>query len=344
MAEKINFFASETDENPEEDKNFESEKELTQLEAVSKTTDPSVISKWFKRVALIGVSSFVLFPIFKGIESTKEYKDYKDRVVESSKGEFEKEKEFLIQEIGEKNFEKIEKGDRVSFYEKNDERKDPEVKDAEKMGLSNAIISQIVEDGKFFPANYVKGEVEKIVFGAESQSMENYGMQGNSAADVKGFSGEIMQFSRSGELNERQKPRDQYAAFVLLFSHEISHLNDWENDQDLNLSERASLLGGVIKLMNQKNCMRGFFEETFGQKGYHQQISVKNKEDETYLKAKEYLAEIGSNYLSCPSWLKINHPKEFNLFDDYVKRGDPNFNPIASRENLIEFLKEKVKN
>lgn len=340
MFEKINSSGNEEGGNLEEKEKLESA--IEGLDVISKNTDYSAIRSWLKRIALIGISSYAIFLGTETIESFKEYDDYKNKIIEESGKNFEEEKKFVIQEIGEENFSEIERADRGAFFQKDEERKDPEIQDAEKSGFSQKIIEGIIEDGNFFPSNYIKGEVDKIIFGTNPRSTNDYGIDGVSIADAN-RKYEILQFnfdSSKGISDNSSK----YNFFEVNFAHEITHLNDWMSDQDLNIVERVNLLGDVIRLMNKENCLRGFLEESYGRKGYHQRISKGNKEDETYLKATEYFAEMGESYFVFTRFLKEEHPDEFELFDKYIKKNDPKFDPFEAGSRRIEFVMDQARN
>jgi len=320
-----------------------SENVIEGLDVISKSTDHSAISSWLKRIALVGISSYAIFLGAKGVESYKEYDDYKEKIIEESGKNFEEEKKFVIQEIGEENFSEIERADRGAFFQKDEERKNPEIQDAEKNGFSQKIIEGIIRDGDFFPSNYIKGEVNKIIFGTDPRSMKDYGMDGVSIADANGKY-EILQFNLDASRGISDNS-SKYNFFEVNFTHEITHLNSWISDQDLNIVERVNLLGSIIRLMNKENCLRGFYEESYGKKGYHQKISNPgSKEDETYLKATEYFASSGECYFVFTRFLKEEHPDEFELFDKYIKKNDPKFNPFDAGSRRIEFIMDQTRN
>lgn len=121
-----------------------------------------------------------------------------------------------------------------------------------------------------------------------------------------------------------------------VFSHELGHINDWEHDPTLTLTERAAFLAEVTRAFSQAGSFRD-------PAGYIHGIKNKDSNVEHYLKVSEYWAELTRYYFSFPAaFKKIASPLEIALVERHYKKTDPLFDPEKAQKRRLEIIQKIV--
>lgn len=108
--------------------------------------------------------------------------------------------------------------------------------------------------------------------------------------------------------------------------HELGHGNDWLSDQEMTYEERLDLQLAVAERLSA--------DDRF-QSSYVESIQNDNPQAERCLKALEYWAEICGQYFNDPSKLHYN---DYELVNNCVKAGDPDYDENAANEVRNNFL------
>jgi len=269
----------------------------------------------------------------KGIEESAEYNKHIDSqgaVVGENLKQAESE---LRNEIG-RNVRFIEIGDEKAFSERNEKQMPPKISGCEKVGLSEKVVSELLTDGKFFPRGFIDGEVSEVNFHVgPGPTLDRYGLDKKSAIGEYDITSRTDFYFNKSQLGS--KANELYDYFELVFAHEVGHANDWAESQNLNRLDRAQLLRKIIERVKSKDAIRDVST-------YHEEIKIEDNEDQLYVKAKEYWAELVCNYLIFPGWLQKEHPEDFQIVDEVVKKNDPTFDPIKASQERKAFLNSEV--
>jgi hypothetical protein len=116
-------------------------------------------------------------------------------------------------------------------------------------------------------------------------------------------------------------------------AHEMAHNFDWTNLAVTSFEERMDLLQAIGERIGSKDRLKSDYVET---------IKNEAKQEERYLKAQEYWAEICAAYFSHPK--EMNY-KDFKIVDNWMKKFDQKWNvgdKNAERGAIIEAIKQGV--
>lgn len=219
------------------------------------------------------------------------------------------------------------------------EREGPAISGLEAVGMKDEDLKRIWSE-RCYPGRFLEG-VDAIQFvGGEEMIPEFYRFK-NKQRKAAYFrerrigKGIIVFSSSSLELpheGRRLTGEEKELVLDLYFSHEISHRNDWR-DPYVDTDKRHDLLVAV---------MRQFENSDHPETPYLENIEGGPGRDATYTKLLEYWAEIGGVYFSEPANMKAAYPKEYGIFDKWVKERDPKFDPEVAKERKLEDMARSV--
>lgn len=130
------------------------------------------------------------------------------------------------------------------------------------------------------------------------------------------------------------KPQKQktLAKGLECLGHELGHENSWDNVLEVDVSTRMALILEVASRVQSPDRYASWYVNS---------INNKDKKLELACKSTEYWAEITEEYFEHPENMNI---KDYRLVDDWVKKRDPNFDPIKAREERKRILElERVR-
>ena len=113
-------------------------------------------------------------------------------------------------------------------------------------------------------------------------------------------------------------------------AHELAHANSWSADNEMTPEEKADLLLAVAE--------RIFSEDRF-KSSYVESISNPDKQQENYLKATEYWAEICGQYFSDPSKLNV---KDFSITESFIRKTDQKFDVKKANSERRHLVQQNV--
>jgi hypothetical protein len=284
----------------------------------------SVVEKirdWAYISTLIGASFLAgksIIEIHGKYEQEREYKNHiTTSLSEQEKNELDQNFSLLSEYFGADIINIIRNGDKKAFFErKQSEPMETVYIGFQNAGLNNKSVKKFISESGFFPKNFIEGEVEGIYF-SESGLIKDGGK-------VEGWmipnENIVVIFMKSQEHSIDEIEKEKLLWYIKeISSHELGHANDWENDKEINISERVMLLKAIWERLNSEDKLITR-EAKLGNIEYYE-----SKKD-NYKKAQEYWAELCKEYFSFPSLLKKDHPKDFEIVDNFMKKQDPNFN------------------
>lgn len=124
--------------------------------------------------------------------------------------------------------------------------------------------------------------------------------------------------------------KSAYDNIHFVLSHEISHANDWETHKYLLFEQRIDLLIKIIERLQS--------DDRYLSSNYVELIVYEDKQRERYEKAKEYWAEICSNYFAGRS--KILNYKDLSLIESVIKMTDTNFDIEVAFWERMQFIQK----
>ncbi|MFA5051627.1 MAG: hypothetical protein WC544_01025 [Patescibacteria group bacterium] len=211
--------------------------------------------------------------------------------------------------------------------EKPDSVRDLVVTGFETVGLADAEMDSIIEHT--FPKGWAKNEIDSVIFksnpdSAEIALPEQYNMSGEKSAAVAHLKDQRITtvdfFPTAGDARE----------IVAIFGHESGHANDWRSDNTLTAGDRLKLLADVTYQYCQGTNI--FHSD------YVESINNPDAVENTAIRVEEYWAEICQEYFSNPWGLQQDHPEDFQLVDDWVRKQDPEFDPFVSSDARYDRL------
>jgi len=294
-------------------------------------------------VATVGLGGYLAKEVH---ENREDYKKYYETTPDEEKKKYEALRNVLIEEIGEKNVERMEAADRVGFWERESgENGSPEINGFERIGISDEVLGKIWSDGNgAYPKKWISGEISRIYFlDREEKLSGKYGekLAKHQADAATSNTGEVI-FYKNKILSNNIPKESLLENIDGSFGHEMGHQNDWETDKDLSLLERAELLKAIIDRMNSDRPFRSIMEEFYGSQSYHGSIINEDKKAERYLKAKEYWAQVCEDYFAVPTWLEDNYTEDYRIVDSYIKKVDNSFDPVRAENQRDQIMKEGV--
>lgn len=189
--------------------------------------------------------------------------------------------------------------------------------DARFEAIEGSRLMDIVD--RTFPKNWVRGEIRSITQSDQNRPMASrYGIKGVEAAHAG-----------KGEVVFGAVSRHYLAETIFedVLPHELGHENDWISDKDMSAEERADLLLKVTARLSAADRYHSDYVE-----------EINNPEDpqrELYDKAKEYWAEIVSQYFRDYNVLSV---EDFALVDAVVMKNDPGFRVDKAKQDRQSML------
>ncbi len=195
--------------------------------------------------------------------------------------------------------------------------------DNEPVQISGEHLYEAVKIG--FPQQWVEKEIKTIKQVEEVKRVgSHYGLKGNwktvATTTRKLFLREDITFYKDSETNLEE--------FLHTLSHEIGHANDWESDNEMDATERVDLLLAIRERLQSKDRYVSDYVES---------IENKDKQEELYLKAVEYWAEICAAYFSDPE--NLNY-KDFVLVNNTIKKHEPDYDSSKWQEAKAKLYTE----
>lgn len=201
------------------------------------------------------------------------------------------------------------------------------------------------EEGGTIPKGWLSGEVTEIKFssGTGSQGSVEGDVDMREAAYYDGGtvrigadnSRPIIVHSQVEHPHFNEEDRDNLPYFYDdIIAHELGHANDWINDVESTFEERTDLFLAVCERVKSEDR---YMDQKYIDLGVGQYYASYDDGTTEGFKqaAKEYWAEIVAAYLTQPSNLQRDFPKDFALVDGVVKKSDSNFDAFA-RHKLAE--------
>ncbi len=195
--------------------------------------------------------------------------------------------------------------------------------------VGNDFVREFV-NSDIFPKRWMTPEkVDSIVFRPHEEEMpSDYGIKGPVAAQVESSEGNLVKVPFFGKTPQAVEGH----GFCGTCYHESGHVNDWIFDQTVSQKERSELKDRVIQRYLSGNNLFG--------SSYVGSIKNENKQKETSLKITEYWAEIVKQYFSDPNLFEQEYPEDYKIVNWWVKKHDPNFDPISASQKRDQLLQE----
>lgn len=303
------------------------------------------VKKYLRIATVVGLASFAGKEAVVGIKHEIDYRKYFNTVSGDQEKGYQKMRMRLVELVGEKAVEQLEQGDKKAFIERREkEKSSPELYGFEKLGLNNEKLKELwSENGGTYPKSWIEGEISEVSYQDEKIEMpEQYGekLKGNKAQGS--YSQRVMRFyGLPGGINSSDLSKDEIIMFLdLTFAHEIGHANDWDEDMDMELTERQSLLLKVLERVQSEKPFKSEIDTFFSDPTYSEKIQNSDKQESLKWRAKEYWADICREYFENAEWMQENYPEDFKIVDDFVKKRDLNFNSPASRKLRHDLYKK----
>ncbi len=304
------------------------------------------IEKIAKNALIWGMISTGGAYIGKGALEQLDYANHKETMKKENSAEYKKLEKEIVSEVGEGSLKEIESGDAFAFFEKSEERKNPTVRNFEKISLDSKTMKKVWSEEGSYPKNWINGAVETISYNHEVSNIgKEYGnsLEGSeSDAQTDRHGHEIKIKANEDELKYLTKPEIAKSLDFKL-GHELGHNNDWHTSRNLNLIERMELLAKVVKRMHSAKPFRSFFSSISNEKDYYQKIKPNNNGANQTLQAEEYWAQLCQYYFGAPEWMKDEFPEDYALVAEYVKKSDSAFNPQEAANKRNHIIDEKYK-
>lgn len=219
--------------------------------------------------------------------------------------------------------------------ERDREAKDLEINGSEKVGVEAATFRALWSEGDTYPRGWIDDDIDEVDI-VDDDLLENkdvvYRKENQELAGV------------ADHLNRMQlvvidvpDKKDKLETLDWTFSHESGHLNDWAKDRNAKLYERVDLLARVHQRMTAPDRFRDPLGDSYGD-----MKMIKNEEKRQFCLTKEYWATLCEYYFTFPEILRNEAPADFDLVDEWVKREDPNFNPLKAANRRSEIISQAV--
>lgn|SRR3989344_6181417 len=302
------------------------------------------IKKYLRVATVVGIASFAGKEAIIGVKHEINYKKYFDATSSDQEKGYQRMRAQLLELVGEKAVQQLERGDKRAFMERSDKEKLlPELYGFEKLGLDNEKLKEIwSEDNGTYPKSWINGEISLVYYKDEKVEMpEHYGENLRRGKAEGSYHQRIMKFyGLPGGIKTSNLSKDEIIMFLeLTFAHEIGHANDWEEDADMEITERQSLLLKVLKRVQSKKPFKSEMDTVLNNSSYTEKIQNSDTQENLHLKAKEYWADICKEYFGNVEWLQEKYPEDFKIVDDFVKKYDSDFNPALSRKLRYDLSK-----
>lgn len=304
---------------------------------LQKNTQLERIKKYLRIATIIGVASFAGKEAVIGVKHEVDYKKYFNAISSDREKGYAEMRTRLVELIGEKAVQSLEQNDKKAFVERREGKRHPlTLNGFEKLGLDNKELKEIWnENNGAYPKSWIDGEISEIAYDDKGKEMpESYGqrLEGREAAGSY-LQRSIKFYGLPGGLKVSDLSKDEIIMFLdSTFAHEISHANDWKEDQNMEINERQSLLLKIVERAQSEKPFKSALDTFFGDPSYSGEIQNTDKQKELQIKVREYWADICEEYFQNAEWLQENYPLDFKIVDDFVKQRDPTFNPTTSGE------------
>lgn len=278
------------------------------------------IKDWLKISALVGVSFVtgkVATEIYNDYEKNQEYQNHMEHTLtQQEKDKLSEDFERIKQYFGVQAIEKIKNGDKAAFFERQEQPTQKVVyRNFGKAGLSEASVKRMVSEESFFPKNFIDGEIRGLYFSEVVEKNEKGTTEGTFFVKEKA----IVVFLKENLASLEEVNKKSLLWYIKHISaHELGHANDWETDKESSIADRANLLRMIGERLNSKDKLVTYQAKEGAEEYY-------DSEKDTYMKAKEYWADLCREYFSTPALLKSEFPADFKIIDDFVKKQDPDF-------------------
>ena len=172
-----------------------------------------------------------------------------------------------------------------------------------------------------FPSNWIHGEIDAITQRLESGNVfELDGVEWTTVANFQRRDTKINLFAHTSEAGTDD--------LIDNLAHEAGHANDWFSDSTTSYEEKLELLANVAERIGDSDRFQSAYAESKTQE-------TKDQKFNRYLYAQEYWADICAQYFKDPTRLPM---EDFELVDGWVRKGDPDYDPLAFSEKRIEML------
>lgn len=172
-----------------------------------------------------------------------------------------------------------------------------------------------------FPRNWIHGEIEAIIQSSKEGGIyEIDGIEWTTVANFQRRDTKINLFART--------LKDSADHVVDILAHEAGHANDWFSDSTTSYEEKLELLANVAKRIEDPDRFQFVYAESKTKKTRDQKFN-------RYLHAQEYWADICAQYFKDPTRLPM---EDFELVDGWVRKGDPDYDPLVFSEKRVETL------
>ena len=185
----------------------------------------------------------------------------------------------------------------------------------------------------FYPKGTIVGNLQEVKFHREEKQTNQYGFFHTNVGEVNKFTDVINFFIK----NEKEYPskKDFVDTLDWYFSHELAHINDWANNNNLSPEERVQFLYEVTEAFDAPDSFRDIF-------GYVAEIKDTDTQMEKYAKVVEYWAVVCEYYLTFSDDVSFEkeHPTEHKLIKKWLLSKDPNFDVTRSKSDRKKFIHE----
>lgn len=180
-----------------------------------------------------------------------------------------------------------------------------------------------------YPKQWVSGEIDSIIYRPQASDDERtMGTQYNLGEGW--IAGGRARGKQTGVTSIDLYVQQNMYELLEVYSHEIAHPNDWERDSQLSIPERAALLSQVTK--------RFISGDNLYPSHYVESINNEDPSSQLYTQVTEYWAEVCRAYFSNPNGLRADHPDDFALVDGWIKKQDPDFNPVTAAQQRTKLI------
>lgn len=268
-------------------------------------------------------------------ENDNEYDTYASSILTGEQLKHKESLETQIREVfGESAITDIYFGDRSAYFERKEiERKEPEISGFAERGWTNMQQYAFTEKYLSYPKGWIAGEVGQVEFvNSLNKKSKDHFLGGQLKQNT--FSKPTMYLYRHWDESEKEEKYSPIQSKTI--EHELGHANDWETDMDLNIIDRQELLIQIHKRLIATNSWHRDNDH------YHENFADGSKEG-LYKSAREYWAEICAEYFSDPTSFINNHPDDFKLVDEYVKKNDHSFDIFNKDRGAFDTMTGKLK-
>lgn len=294
---------------------------------------------------IVGVSAFMASELKNDAENEQAYMDYIEQTFsEEDMSRYEEIKEELTEVLGDHALENIEIADKVAFEHKEDAPHETEFHGFEgnkiqgvntEIDLSEYPNFVFTEEYQMYPQNWINGEIFSVEYSEKTLYSTLQDIHGRTMGDIDDPLYSIIVYNRfdSENVPDNLSPDSVRYFFTDTFSHESGHANDWESKSSINLLQRVELLNSVVERMNSENPHSiNITDEGIP----YWQTKLGKSKHSAYLAAKEYWADMCSQYFNNPQYFKNTYPEDFEIVDSFVKSTDPNFDILDPERGAFD--------